>query len=177
MTPTSGRVRRRIRRGLERTKVIRTGVPYPQGHKEERTLPSLVLASKSINIKCFKCLGQLCSIIIDGGNCVNVTSLSLVEKIKLPTLAHPKPYKLHWLNNEGELAITKQVSSAFALGKCEDQVLCDVVPMEETHILLGRPWQYDHRVTHDGVTNRFMFVHKEQKVTLKPLSPKEVNKD
>ena len=33
---------------------------------------------------------------------------------------------------------------AFFIGKYEDEVLCDVVPMQACHILLGRPWQ-DHR--------------------------------
>ncbi|RDX96670.1 hypothetical protein CR513_20645, partial [Mucuna pruriens] len=32
-------------------------------------------------------------------------------------------------------------------------------------------------VIHYGVTNRFAFVHKGQKVILKPLSPREVSKD
>ncbi|RDX70063.1 hypothetical protein CR513_50727, partial [Mucuna pruriens] len=31
------------------------------------------------------------------------------------------------------------------LGKYNDEMLCDVVPMEATHILLGRPWQFDRR--------------------------------
>ncbi|RDX72981.1 hypothetical protein CR513_47463, partial [Mucuna pruriens] len=63
-------------------------------------------------------------------NNVDVVSSRLVEKLKLPTMAHPKPYRLQWLNCEGELVVTK-----------------------------------------------FTFVHKGQKVTLKPLSPNEVNKD
>ncbi|RDY12266.1 hypothetical protein CR513_02966, partial [Mucuna pruriens] len=122
-------------------------------------------------------VGQLCSIIIDGGNSDNVVSLRLMEKLKLPTLAHPKPYMLQWLNSEGELAVTKQVSLAFTLGKYEDKVLYDVLSMEATHILFGRPWQYDRKMTHDGVTNRFTFINRGQKVTLKPLLPKEVNED
>ncbi|RDY08380.1 hypothetical protein CR513_07397, partial [Mucuna pruriens] len=32
----------------------------------------------------------------------------------------------------------QQVSSTFTLGKYSDDVLCDVVPMEATHILLGQ---------------------------------------
>ncbi|RDY11584.1 hypothetical protein CR513_03734, partial [Mucuna pruriens] len=82
---------------------------------------------------------MLCSIIIGGDNSVNVASSRLVEKVKLPTLAHPRPYKLQWLNNGGELVVTKQVSLAFTLDKYEDEVLCNVVPMEATHIFLGRP--------------------------------------
>ena len=32
---------------------------------------------------------KVCSIIIDGGNCTNVASTTLVEKLNLPTLKHP----------------------------------------------------------------------------------------
>ncbi|RDX70393.1 hypothetical protein CR513_50366, partial [Mucuna pruriens] len=63
--------------------------------------------------------------------------LKLVEKLKHPTLVHSGPYNY---NNEGELAVIKQVSLAFTLGKYEDEVLHDVVPMEATHILLGSSW-------------------------------------
>ncbi|RDX83383.1 hypothetical protein CR513_35704, partial [Mucuna pruriens] len=77
-------------------------------------------------------LGNLCSIIIDGGSCVNVSSERLVEV-------------------------------TFTLGKYEDKVLCDVVPMEATHLLLDRP--------------RFSFVHMEQKVVLKPLSQRVAKED
>ncbi|RDY05369.1 hypothetical protein CR513_10808, partial [Mucuna pruriens] len=121
--------------------------------------------------------GKLCSIIIDGGSYINVASSRLVQKLKLPTLSYPKPYKLQWLNSEGELMITKQVSLAFVLGKYKDEVLCDVLPMEATHIVLGRPWEYDRKVTHNGVTNIFTFFHRGEKVILKPLSLKNMNKD
>lgn len=56
-------------------------------------------------------------------------------------------------------------------------VVCDVVPMEACHILLGRPWQYDKKAIHDGFTNKISFVHQEKKIVLKPLSPKDVSED
>ena len=37
---------------------------------------------------------KVCSMIIDGGSCTNVASTTLVEKMNLPTLKHPRPYKL-----------------------------------------------------------------------------------
>ena len=40
---------------------------------------------------------KVCSLIIDGGSYVNVASALLVEKLQLPTLEQPKPYKLQWL--------------------------------------------------------------------------------
>ncbi|XP_048229082.1 uncharacterized protein LOC125369852 [Ricinus communis] len=55
---------------------------------------------------------------------------------------------------EIEVKINKQVRMVFTIGKYEDEVLCDVVPMHMSHILLGRPWQYDRKVIHDGFSNR-----------------------
>jgi len=56
--------------------------------------------------------------------------------------------------------VNKQVLITFAIGKYKDEVLCDVVSMEATHILLARPWQYDRQVLHDGLTNKKTFTSK-----------------
>lgn len=73
--------------------------------------------------------------------------------------------------------VDKQVLVSFSIGKYHDEILCDVVPMEAGHLLLGRPWQFDRMVNHDGRANTFTFMHKKHKVTLLPLSPKEVCHD
>ena len=52
---------------------------------------------------------KVCSVIIDGGSCTNVASAIMVEKLGLPTIKHSKPYKLQWLNDSGEVRVTKQV--------------------------------------------------------------------
>jgi hypothetical protein len=36
--------------------------------------------------------GRLCNLIIDSGSCTNVVSTELIEKLKVPTMPHPKPY-------------------------------------------------------------------------------------
>jgi hypothetical protein len=82
---------------------------------------------------------KVCSVIIDGGSCTNVASTYLVEKLALTTLKHPLPYRLQWLNECGEVKVTRQVLVALSIGKYEDEVLCDVVPMHACHLLLGRP--------------------------------------
>ncbi|XP_027337972.1 uncharacterized protein LOC113851629 [Abrus precatorius] len=84
-------------------------------------------------------LGKVCSLIVDGGSCTNVASIRLIEKLNLTTTPHPKPYKLQWLSDEGELVVNRQVLITFSIGKYKDEVLCDVVPMEANHILLVRP--------------------------------------
>ncbi|XP_035547321.1 uncharacterized protein LOC118348884 [Juglans regia] len=116
---------------------------------------------------------KVCSVIIDGGSCTNVASTYLVEKLALTTLKHPQPYRLQGLNECGEIKVTRQVLVALSIGKYEDEVLCDVVPMHACHLLLGRPWQYDLRVTHDGFTNKYSFTLNRQPITLVPLTPKQ----
>jgi hypothetical protein len=73
---------------------------------------------------------KVCSMIIDGGSCTNVASTIMVEKLRLPMVKHPRPYKLQWLNDSGEIRVNKQVLVAFRIGKYEDEVLCDIVPMQ-----------------------------------------------
>ena len=48
---------------------------------------------------------KVCSAIIDGGSCTNVASTIMVEKLGLPMIKHPRPYKLQWLNDSGEIKI------------------------------------------------------------------------
>ena len=98
--------------------------------------------SQRENIFHTRCLiqGRVCSLITDGGSCTNVASARLVKKMNLETKPHPRPYKLQWLSEEGGLRVDKQVEIQFSIGKYKDKILCDVVPMEASHVLLGRPW-------------------------------------
>ena len=112
----------------------------------------------------------VCSLIIDGGSSTYVASTRLVEKLNLETIPHVKPYKLAWISKEGEIDVNKQVLINFSIGSYKDEVLCDVVPMEVTHILLGRPWQFDKQTLHNGHTNQYIFCINGNKTTLLPLS-------
>ena len=78
------------------------------------------------------------------------------------------------MNDCGELKVNKQAKITITLGHYEDIVLCDVVPMQACHILLGHPWQFDRKVMHDGHTNRHSFTINEKLVTLKPMSPMQI---
>jgi len=63
------------------------------------------------------------------------------------------------------------------VGSYKDEILCDVVPIEACHILLGRPWQFDKKNTHDGLTNEITLTNREMKFVLHPLTPSQVVKD
>ena len=135
--------------------------------------------SQRENIFYTRCLinDKLCSLTVDRGSCANVASTRVVDKPSLSTISHAKPYKLQWLSEEGEIIVNKQILISFSIDKYKDEVLCDVVPMEATHILLGRPWQFDRKTIHDGLTTKITFNFHGHKVTLKSLSPKEVHED
>ncbi|KAF7841762.1 uncharacterized protein G2W53_004060 [Senna tora] len=95
---------------------------------------------------------KVCRLIIDGGSVTNVASTTMVEKLNLPTVRHPRPYKLQWSNECGEIKVDKQVLVSFSIGKYCDQILCDVVPMHAGHILLGRPWELDRKAKKNRLT-------------------------
>ncbi|XP_024016210.1 uncharacterized protein LOC112089692 [Eutrema salsugineum] len=114
---------------------------------------------------------KVCNLVIDGGSCTNVASKFMVDRLGLEKTKHPRPYKLQWLNDATELKVTEQVTVPFSIGKYRDEVLCDVVPMQAGHLLLGRPWQFDKATLHNGRTNYYSFTHMDRKFNLAPLSP------
>ncbi|XP_019184978.1 PREDICTED: uncharacterized protein LOC109179930 [Ipomoea nil] len=121
--------------------------------------------------------GKVCKVIIDGGSCANVASTELANKLGLQTRSHPTPYSLQWLNKTREIKVDKQVMVPMSIGKYEDSILCDVVPMQAAHVLLGRPWQFDKKTTHEGHTNKYSFFHNGRKIVLVLLSPKQIFED
>ncbi|XP_022640399.1 uncharacterized protein LOC106771275 [Vigna radiata var. radiata] len=141
--------------------------------------PSLEHLSQRENIFHTRCKIQdkYCSLIVDSGSCCNCCSVKLVEKLNLEVIPHPKPYKLHWINEDGDITVKKQAKLAISIGNFKDEVICDIVPMEACHVLLRRPWQFDHEIIHHGLTNTII-VHKgDKKFVLHPLTPTQVAKD
>ena len=104
----------------------------------------------------------------------------MVDKLRLPTHEHSRPYKLCGIqefSDIGEEMVNKQVRVSFQIGKYEDEVLCDVVLIETTHLILGRPWRFKRQARYDVDTNKYSFVFNNWKITLVPLKPKQVHQD
>jgi len=57
------------------------------------------------------------------------------------------------------MIVNQQMKVKFSIGKYEDFMLCDIIPMEDCYILLGRPWQFDKKSMHNGFTNEITFRH------------------
>ncbi|GKF43901.1 hypothetical protein Tco_0130453 [Tanacetum coccineum] len=45
--------------------------------------------------------------------------------------------------------------------------------MDATHILLGRPWQFDRKTKHDGFQNTYSFKKDGMNITLVPLDSRQ----
>jgi len=86
--------------------------------------PSTLLNDQRENIFHTRCdvLKNKCALIIDSGSCWNCYRTRLVEKLNLALIPHPKPYKLHWLNEDRDIKVKHQVDIKFSIGKYKDRV-------------------------------------------------------
>ena len=66
-----------------------------------------------------RCLisSKVCSLIIDGGSCTNVASDTLVKKLGLVTRPLSRPFRLEWLNEDGEQYVKEQVTVPLTIGR------------------------------------------------------------
>jgi hypothetical protein len=55
-----------------------------------------------------------------------------------------------------------------------DKILCDVIPMDVLHLLLGRPWKYDRYLIHDGKMNMYTLEKNGRTHMLLQIKYKEV---
>jgi hypothetical protein len=72
------------------------------------------------------------------------------------------------------MKITNMVRVNFSIGNYTDTMECDVVPMTVCHLLLGRPWQYDRDVRHNGKANTHQLHCKGKDIILRPMTPQAI---
>ncbi|GJX61172.1 transposon ty3-I gag-pol polyprotein [Tanacetum coccineum] len=137
-----------------------------------KALSNRMLAQHCRGMGTFAKAQKVCSMIIDGGSCTNVASQTLVTKLNLPTQPHPSPYVVQWLNQGKGIRVSHRVLLSFSISKSySDELWCDVIPMDACHVLLGRPWQFDRRVVHDGYLNTYSFNFNNRRIVLTPITP------
>ncbi|XP_010682003.2 uncharacterized protein LOC104896913 [Beta vulgaris subsp. vulgaris] len=112
-----------------------------------------------------------CNVIIDSGSCTKVIASKVVSKLNLATRAHPKPYKLSWLDDSTGTRVKKQALIAFSIGGYKHELWGDVLPMSACHLLLGRPCQFDKKVIHEGDSNVYFVLVGSERVLLHLLAP------
>ena len=116
--------------------------------------------------------GKICCFVNDSGCSANVVSEEAVRKLSLTKEAHPHPYRLLWMQTGAKVYVSHRTLISLSIGTFyKDTMYCDVAPMDVSHIILGRPWQYDREVIHNGKLNTHSFMFQGRKITLLP-SPK-----
>jgi len=120
--------------------------------------------------------GKVCKLIIDGGSCTNVASMTLINKLQVPTKVHHTPYTLQWLKQGSEVTVSKQALLYFSVSPYCGEVLYNVLPMDACHILLDQPWLFDNHVMHDGHANPYALKFKGRNLTLTPYHPPNPSK-
>ncbi|XP_074297999.1 uncharacterized protein LOC141628799 [Silene latifolia] len=79
---------------------------------------------------------------------------------------------MSWLNKGVKVRADKQCLVPFFIRKdYSDEVLCDVLPIDAYHLLLGRPWEFYRDYVHQGRENTYSFILGKNKITLTPLPP------
>ena len=84
---------------------------------------------------------------------------------------------MQWFNDCGALRVNQVVTVPSSIGRYNDHVECDVVPMQACQLLLGRPWLYDRDVQIFGRTNKLAFMYKGEQISLLPLTTEKILKD
>jgi hypothetical protein len=97
----------------------------------------------------------------------------MVEKLELNKTSHTNPYKVSWLQKGHQVMGSQQCQVEFKIGGYKDEILCDVIPMDVCHILLGRPWQFDINVIHDGINNTYTLENNGRTHMLLPIEDRE----
>jgi hypothetical protein len=110
---------------------------------------------------------------LQGDHVGDLVSTEMVEKLELKTTAHPNPYKVSWLHKGHQVMVSQQCQVEFKIGGYRDEILCDVIPMDVCHILLGRPWKFDRKVIHDGRKNTYTLEKNGRTHMLLPIEGKE----
>ncbi|RDY12639.1 hypothetical protein CR513_02534, partial [Mucuna pruriens] len=100
--------------------------------------------------------GKYCSLIIDGGSSVNVTSQRLVEYFVFLLFPILNPINFSGLY---------QFPSQWACTKMKFFVI--------SSSLVKKTMEYDRKVTHDGVTNKLSFMHEGNKTRKRKRKKKE----
>ena len=115
-----------------------------------------------------------CKLVIDGGSSMNVVSKDAVKLLNLKVEPHPNPFRVAWMNDHTLLVVQRCLIS-IQIGDYKDEIYCNVLPMDVSHVILGRRWLHDLNATNFGKDNIYSFKYKGKNIILRLVKPKGCN--
>jgi hypothetical protein len=76
-----------------------------------------------------------------------------------------------------QFMVSPQCKVDFKIGGYRYEFLCDVIPMDVCHVLLGILWKYDRNFIHDGRKNTYTLEKNGCKHMLLPIEDKGVEQE
>lgn len=112
---------------------------------------------------------RISNIIIDNRSRESIISKIKIDKSQLPNQPHLSTYRIWWVKDVDEMKVIEQYRIPFFITKYKDQVMCDVVDIDASHLLSSHPWQFDFSTVHNGENNTYTFYKDNMKFILVPL--------
>jgi hypothetical protein len=93
----------------------------------------------------------------------------MISKLNIEKIAHGTPYRVYGMNNNQWVDVKEQAYISFSIGSYCDTILCDVMPLGDCHVILGRIWQVDVRSLYDGSKNTYVINKNGQEFVMSSL--------
>ena len=87
---------------------------------------------------------------VDNDSQKNLISAEVVKILGLSTRPHPQPYKINWLSQGRGIRNTQQCLLQYGIKPFQDEVLCDVAPLEVCDVLLGQPYMWKRHAVYES---------------------------
>jgi hypothetical protein len=94
--------------------------------------------------------------LFDTGSQASLIYKEIVNKLKLETIPHPKPYPLGWICDNAKLQVTRRCKLRFSItAHFVDEVELDVTPLDICGIVLGSPYLYNRKAIFHRHENKY----------------------
>ena len=88
--------------------------------------------------------------LVDSRSQKNLISSKVMKWLGLPTIAHPQPYTIGWLNPGRNLYVCQQYRLSYNIKPFTDEVFCDVSPLDVVDVLLDQPYLWRQHVVYES---------------------------